>query len=91
MLNRIPNRESGILKIENTLCKTLRVKFSKIGSLMKYLSREITFLRVKSLLSIVLSFYAPISFKNTKKIMSKSIDKLTWIGNQDFLPCFITR
>ena len=77
MLNRIPNRESGILKIENTLCKTLSVKFSKIGSLMKYLSREITFLRVKSLLSIVLSFYAPISFKKTKKIMSKSIDKLT--------------
>ena len=72
----MPNNISGILRTSNILRSTLIVNVSKSGSLRKYFKREIIFLLVKSRLSIVLNFYAPISFRKTKKIIIMSNAKL---------------
>lgn len=72
----MPNNISGILRTSNILRSTLIVNVSKSGSLRKYFKREIIFLLVKSRLSIVLNFYAPISFRKTKKIIIMSSAKL---------------
>jgi len=67
-----------------------RVYCSNIGSLRRYFNIDNLILDLKSLLSIVLNFCAPISLRKHKNQVSTSIAKLHAIGRHDCLPCFMT-
>ena len=86
-----PKSDSGNLRIEKTLQIIFRVKLSKIGSLIRYITNDHILLLIKSLLSIFLSFSFPNNLQPTRKMINASKANETCNGIQDFLPCFMTR